>query len=92
MKQKESAEETFKKLKKKLDLNIEGRFQLSEEDIEYLTAIVLIELDKGKREGTLSEMDTKFIESLKTAVEKKFFPRKDAYKSNSSDSNIDEKI
>jgi len=91
MKQKESAEEIFKKLKKKLDLNLEKRFKLSQDDIEYLAAVVLLELDKGKRKGTLSEMDTEFIEKLKSKVEKPFNPSADLYRKETISSQIDKK-
>lgn len=92
MKQKNPPEEIFKKLKQKLDLGIKNRFELSAEDVEYLAAVILLELDKGKREGSLSKMDENYIESLKTKVEKRFFTGEDAYKEKSSESRIDKKI
>lgn len=92
MKKSDTPEELFKKIKDKLNFSPDNKPKLSKEDIDYLSAIILLELDKGKRLNTLSKMDNSFIDSLRAIVEKKAFPKKDSYTRKSTDSKIDKKV
>lgn len=93
MKKNINPEKLFNKIRQNLIFNKEEKIKLSSEETEYLCAIILLELDKGKRLNTLSKMDEEYIESLRKDVKERILPfKKDLYNKPISDANIDKKV
>ena len=85
---KEKSKELFFKIQDSLESK--KHLKLTPEEIEYLSAILILELDKGKRLNTLSDFDKEFISSLNNAEHKSAF-KKNLYNKLISNSNFDKK-